>query len=601
MREQNRAINNARHAQLGIRPILDYELDLAFVRLLPQGHLLKYEFLLSCMLQQNPGLFVIESEGMQNYWHVRMAQALCIHDSVIFLGCASAGKTYFASSYCYTKWKASPFNTVCYVSTTSAEAGEARTWGAIKNFFNKDQFQVGVLLASQRTITLDEGSKSAEGEIDDRDMRHGVKAVLVKSGNEGQNVVGAICGRKSENVIWCCDEMAFMDMGILEARVNLFSNPFAQFIGIGNAPREGSPLYIDAEPFGEKYPDGWRSVDKDRDFFWTTKRGICIYFNGEYSPNMKVGPDKPIPFAGLMNWREKEKICRQAGGEDNPFYWTQFYGFPASVDVPDKVLTYQLLEKNNAFNDPEWGGVATKTLAGLDLGFRADGDATIIDFGKLGKDVRGRTILAHEHDGIALNASASSLEPFEKQIGIRVVAECRKRNCHDLALDVSGDGGLMLQAIEHEARFQGYSLNVLPVSFSGSADDNIVIPGERRSASEMFQNKVCQLWMQYRLCVQNDVVRGAKGRCNATDQLCSRKYGTDEKKRFSIEKKSDMKKRIRRSPDHADARVLLCHLAIINGLSGAPPPKNPIKTSFKEATEAKSYSGHSTTARYSRR
>lgn len=56
--------------------------------------------------------------------------------------------------------------------------------------------------------------------------------------------------------------------------------------------------------------------------------------------------------------------------------------------------------------------------------------------------------------------------------------------------------------------------------------------------------------------------------------------GTDEKKRMTIEKKSDMKLRIRRSPDHADAAVLLFWLATRNGLAGYAPkvatkPFNP--------------------------
>jgi hypothetical protein len=59
-----------------------------------------------------------------------------------------------------------------------------------------------------------------------------------------------------------------MDAGILDARVNLFSNPFAQFIYVGNGPIEGDPIYIDGEPFGDGFLDGWRSIDPDVHFHW---------------------------------------------------------------------------------------------------------------------------------------------------------------------------------------------------------------------------------------------------------------------------------------------------------------------------------------------
>lgn len=513
----------------------------------------------------------------------------------------NSGKTYYLSSAAYTFWKADPRDTACYVSTTSAEAGEARTWGAIKDFFNKDQFQVGVLLSSQRMITLDDETKNEAGEKE-RDMRHGVKAVLVKSGNEGQNIVGTICGRKSGAVIWQCDEMAFMDMGILEARVNLFSNMSAAFWGLCNAPKEGSPAYMDAEPYGEKYPDGWRSVNKDRDKFWPLKTGgICLYFNGDESPNMKVSVNVPVPFPRLMDRAKKEEIRKMAGGEDNPVFWTQFYGFPPAVDVPDKVVTHKLLEENGAFKPAEWVGQKWKVGAGLDLGFREDGDPCILDFFKIGMDVRGRTIAEFEPDGITLTPSQVSKDSFETQIGKQVVAACRRRDCHDLALDVSGDGGVLLQAIEKQARAENYTLNVTPVSFSGAADSTIVVPGETRTGTEMFDRKVSQLWMMFRISVVNGVVRGCREHTNAIEQLCARKYGTDDKKRFTVEKKSDMKKRIRRSPDHGDARCVGLYLAVRMGLSGQPAQKPKPLPQVPQEQKPVQYSRHSQGAQYSRR
>lgn len=548
-------------------PIGEYELDLRLFGRVAFGSQLKHEFLIRCWNHESGDADVLEAEGEQNYWHVRMAKALCRFRRLILLGCASSGKTHRSAAYGKTLWKSRPFGTSVYLSTTSAEAGEARTWGTVKDLFNVDKYRIGKIINSLRVITLDEETRGDDGEKE-RDYRNGIRAVLIKAGAEGKNVVGSICGRKNDAVIWICDELNFLDPGVLDARVNLFSNDFAQFVGIGNAPSEGSPLYTDAEPYGKDFPDGWRSVDKDVHEGWPTKTGYCLYFNGEKSPNMKIPRGRPPRFKKLMDWAKRDEILATAGGEDTPVFYTQFYGFPPTVDIPDKILTWKLLQSNGAFEQPLWDGSPLIWIAGLDLGFREGGDPCVIDFCRVGKDTRGKRVACFEKETVTLIPSQKSKDAFEKQIARLVISECRKRGCHDLALDVSGDGGLLLQAIEREAREQNYVLNVLPVSFSGTADDSVVIPGEKRTAREMYDRKVTQLYAGFRVCVQNGVVRGMDEHSRAVHQLCGRKFSTDEKKRWSIEKKADFKKRLRRSPDDADARVLALFLALKHGLSG---------------------------------
>lgn len=594
IREKEQEKINERLKATNRDPITDYELDLDLFGRLPFAHPCKHEFLIRCWNHESEKADVLEVDGHQNYWHVKMAKALCRFKRLILLGCASSGKTHRSAAYGKTLWKSRPFGTSVYLSTTSAEAGEARTWGTVKDLFNADRYRIGKIINSLRVITLDEETRGEDGEKE-RDYRNGIRAVLIKSGAEGQNVVGSICGRKNDAVIWICDELNFLDPGVLDARVNLFSNDFAQFVGIGNAPTEGSPLYTDAEPYGKDFPDGWRSVDKDVHEGWPTKTGYCLYFNGEKSPNMKVPRGQPPRFKKLMDWAKRDEILLTAGGEDTPVFYTQFYGFPPTVDIPDKILTWKLLQSNGAFEPALWDGSPLMTVAGLDLGFREGGDPCVIDFCKRGRDTRSKLIAEFEKDTVTLIPSQKSKDAFEKQIAGLVIRECRGRGCHDLALDVSGDGGLLLQAIEREAREQKYTLNVLAVSFSGTADDSVVIPGEKRTAKEMFDRKVTQLWAGFRVCVQNGVVRGMNEHSKAVHELCGRKFETDEKKRWSIEKKSDFKKRLRRSPDNGDARVLALFLALKHGLSGMEVPRS-VKIGETEragvGAAAPRYSGH---------
>lgn len=584
-------------------PVNDYELDLRLFGRLPQNHACKHEFLIRCWNHQWPEFFVIERDGYTNVWHVRMAKAFCRSICVNLVGCASSGKTFVSSAYAQVKWKAAPFGTSVYMSTTSAEAGEARTWGTVKDMHNKDQFKIGKLINSLRVITLDDETANESGE-NERDYRNCLKAVLIKTGQEGKNVIGTICGRKNKNVVWQCDEMAFMDLGVLDARVNLFSNAtegnFAQFLGIGNAPSEGDPLYIDAEPYGSKYPDGWRSVDKDVDEWWPTRTGICLYFNGDKSPNMQAPPGKRPPFPRLMDRDSRAAILKMAGGEDTPIYWRQLYGFPPTVDVPDKILTWKLLQSNGAFEQPLWDGSELKTIAGLDLGFREGGDPCVICFSQIGRDTRGKRIANFEKDAIPLTPSQKSKDAFETQIAQLVIKACRARNCHSLALDVSGDGGLLLQAIERCARSEGYRLDVLPVSFSGTASDSITIPGEKRKAKDMFDRRVTELWAGFRLCVQNGVIRGLQEQSKVVRELCGRRFSTDEKKRWAIEKKSDYAKRLKHSPDYGDAACLNAFLALKHGLSGmdSSPAARMQEKREERAAALPRYSGHGTRALY---
>lgn len=583
------------------RDATEYEILLATFGALPHKHPLKYEFLILCWMQQWPETIQFENDGILNHWLFRMAKGFCFSRRLLLMGCGSSGKTQASAAYAYTIWKARPFNTSVFLSTTSAEAGESRTWGAVKDLHKADKFKIGKRIDSLHLITLDEEVRDEEG-VKERDFRDVIKCINIKPGQEGKNVVASIVGRKNANVVWICDEMPFMDVGVLTARVNLNTNPFSQFIGLGNAPEEGDPMYIDAAPFGDKYPDGWKSLDKDTMDSWPTSSGLCLYFNGAKSPNFKE--EGKIPFPRLMNENFRKEILSDAGGEDAPMYYRQFYGFPPSVDVSDKILSVKLMSANGAFNRVLWENNDQKVYAGLDLGFKQGGDPCVLCFGRLGSgryedDIDGRykKMLSFEGDAFALTAKQSNSDAFEIQIAKQVIAECRKRECRDIALDVSSDAGIILQHIEREAREQSYKLNVLPVSFSGIASDHSVFPGERRKAREMFSNRVAELWGTTRLAVLNKSIGGLQTQGNVVKQLCARKMSTDERKRVSVEKKSDMKKRIRRSPDHADAAVLLVYLVNRNGLAGyeekrQSKPFDPESFLNKSQPQGKYGSGH---------
>lgn len=589
------------------RDATEYEVVVRAFNATPFGHNWSHQFMLRGYQLMWPDFYSLEAQNIENKWAIRKAKAFRKYKRLSLIGCASSAKSQDAACYGYWLWKSKPTSTSIYVSTTSAEAGEARMWGNIKDLFAKDRFQIGKRIDSLQLICLDQEVKDDEG-VKQRDLRDSIKFVKIKTGQEGKNAIGAICGRKNDNVIWCCDEENFMDIGILDARVNLFSNAkpgsLVQFIGIGNAPSEGSPLFIDAEPNGEGFTDGYRSVDIDVHEEWPTKTGRCLYFNGNKSPNWDAPDPLKPPFPFLMNHFSKEEIRSTAMGEDTNIFWVQFYGFPPSVEVPDKVLTHKLLESNKAFEKAEWLGTPTKWVAGLDCGFRKDGDPTVIDFGRIGKATNGDTIISWEgRDGKPLLPSQKSNDPFEVQMAKLALDEMAKMKppCVDIGIDIMGEGGMTANAMQIEAAKRGQKLNLVPISSLGSPDDKVVVPGDRRMASEVFDRKVSQIWMSVRVAAGKGLLRDMGAHTKAVQQLCERKFITDERKRFAIEGKPDMKKRLRRSPDFGDARAYTCFIALSHGLSLGVSQKaqaTPLVGASAKPAPSNRYQGHGTRVLY---
>lgn len=556
-----------RDAQHKAYPHLDdRELEVGCLRSLPFGHHLKGEFCLSLMQLQWPGLLYLEKDGVKNDWFTRGIRTMARHKKNYLIGSASAGKSFMAGAFGYTMWKASPFNSSVLLSSTDKDALDAKIWGTVKDLFERDRFRVGVRLDYRDCIVLKEDANNKE-----KDYRDSIKALAIPKGSEGEKAIGTIQGRKNEYVYWISDEYSHMDgEAIKEGRRNLIFNPFFWFGACSNKPNEGDPMYLEAVPDPSKYPQGWDTPGLDQLESWPTANGgICIYFDGEKSPNLKV--DGPPPFPKLTTRESINAIIAEEGGStDGPSYWRWVRAFPKRGDIQDKVLTSELLVSYGATEDVIWRGDGWTTLAGLDLGFRKDGDPSVADFGRLGFNHEGRTILSHERDTVQLVPKMSDPGPHEEKIARRFLEECMTRKCHSVALDISGDGGITALAIRKVATELEWEMEIIPVSFSNSASEDIYdIAGQKKMGREVFDRRVSELWYSYRLIVQDRAIRGMVLTSKACTQLCQRKVIQDEKRRWVVEKKEDMKKRIKRSCDDGDARILLGYNARKKGLSKA--------------------------------
>lgn len=546
---------------------------------------------------QWPGYLKLEVDGYQNTFAHRVINAISRNRICHLMGCASAGKSQIASACIYTAWKFQPWCTSAFISTTTAAAGQARSWGMVKDLHRNDRFKIGKLIEYLTLITMDES-----GGTENRDYRDAVKAVLVPrgGGTESENAVAAIVGQHNDRVFWLVDEFPFMPIGILTGRLNVMANPIWQLIYLGNMPSEGDPMYQDAEPVL-----GWDSIDPDTCEGWETRYGgWCEYLDGEKSPNLQA--DDRILFRGLMSRENLDDIALTSGGTDSPGYWKQARGFPKRGMAHDTVLTRELLIQHKACEKPVWSRDKWTVICGLDLGFREDGDPCVMQFSRMGTELDGRKILCMDEDTVRLYVKVGSNLPFETQIAHSAVEELMKRGCHALELDVSGEGGIISQRISERARELNYPLTIYPTSFAGAPDENVRFKqGDRMvEAKDLFDRKVTQLWVSFRYCVQNGRIRGMSLESRVSRQMRMRRIIPDEKKRMAIETKKLMKKRLKHSPDDADAAVLNVSLALKLGLPNEPHDARTDHTVRKEEASRVApgprYSGYDQTSRYAK-
>jgi len=537
----------------------EYETEISCFRNLPIGHPSKHIFALNCMRMQWGDWLVLEANGYDNYWFKRIVRVACRNRFVWAIGAASSGKSMGFAAYLDTAWKANAWCTSGIVSSTSRDALQQRAWGIMKKMHTLDRYKIGMRLDYKDAIVLQEDKNDK-----DRLMENSIIAVALPKGSEGEKAIGEIQGRKNHNVIWLCDELGHMDGNAIQtARGNLAANRSFQFFGCSNKPEEGDPMYQDAEPFGPGFEKGWDTPGLSERTSWPTRLGVCIYFDGDKSPNLKAPEDEPVPFPMLSTREYRKTLVSMDGIENGPQFWRWWKAFPKKGEINDRVLTVKIIEAFGANDQPIWGpNPDKKTVAGLDLGLKKDGDPCCSSFAIVGKSIDGQIILAEEEDAVALPQNMTSELPYEKQIAQRFIQECENRQCHLVALDISGGGGTMALAIREEAKLQGYNIEIIAVDFGGSPSEENYDRGDGTlvPAKELFDRKVTELWYSYRLAVQNRLIRGFNISSNVCKQFCERRVIQDEKRKFKVEKKEDMKKRIKRSPDHADARAL-CHVA----------------------------------------
>jgi hypothetical protein len=348
------------------------------------------------------------------------------------------------------------------------------------------------------------------------------------------------------------DEVQSMFPSFLDAYSNWYGKQNFKGIMAGNPNDLEDCLCIAAEPV-----DGWANwKDTQKTQTWRSRfyDAAVVSFDGRDSPNMDVPETEKAPFPYLIG-RKKLKAVEKTHGKDSWQYASQCTGKPRPGAMANRVITRQLCEEHNAFEDVIWSGKPLVRIAACDAAYGGiGGDDCIMGHIEFGEDVDGRTILAC-NPPVLVPVSVTKKGLPEEQIANFVKDYC-------LSFDIPPENFFFdarsTMAITF-ARIWSPSVNV--VDFGGAATprpvsmDTFVWDGDTQTrrlqmCNELYSKFVTELWYSiYYIIVGNQMARLPR---EVADEGCKREWKLVRGNRIEIETKKDMKLRTGRSPDRFD-------------------------------------------------
>lgn len=467
-------------------------------------------------------------------WADLMLESACKHRYLSVSGPGGAGKSEFFAIWAIINWLADPLNTLVMVTSTSLAAARKRIWGSIKDYFLAVPGLPGRL---SDTVGVIRTKDKARG-IDASD-RCGITLI---PGDKSQDRASQqkIMGMHNNRVILIGDELPELSPSLVNVAMgNLTTNPFFQFIGIGNP----SSYY---DPHGQLSTpkDGWGSVTVESES-WRTNLGYAIHLDATKSPNIIAGKTL-YPF---LPTADGFKDAVERLGPDSIELWRMWRGWWCPAGSSQGIYTDPEIEFSGGMEkEVKWSGAVT-TVAFLDLGFTNDGDASFAVFGELGTVNGVQTLLMTGSQRLIEEASNPTTRM--EQIANKYVQVCREKKVVPRLMGYDGtSAGTMFG--EFLSRILG-TTETYEVDFCGVASEESV--GTRgHKASDLFANRVSELWLCGKDFLHSGQIKGVTP--PLARQMIARNMTTikvGDRMKQQVEQKRFFKKRTGSSPDLADA------------------------------------------------
>ena len=505
-------------------------------------------------------------------------------------GGTDSGKSYDMAALALVNWFVDPLNTMVIVVSTSKIDAKQRIWAALVKMY-REAHAVGIaagrLIESMDIIKLsDEEGKAIDPSVGVSDAS---SIMLLAAGDEYKDdAQKRLQGKKNRRIVLIIDELQDCSSSVINEAVWGFKGAQElHIVGAGNPSSIFDPHGKFCEPI-----KGWMSVDEETPN-WKIKvagiEGLALRFDSEKdNPNQQSfdkGKGLRYPFLPKPN---DVAVARKELGELNPQYWRKFRGFWPPADADDcTVVSDILLARHGALDKPIWDGTP-KDIAGIDPSYTEGGDRFVFTHMKWGKLISGKWAIALEKQYV-LNRRAGSQEDFQYEMIQQIHDLSLKLGIPNQWMGVDASAGGIFWSIGERELLRGWHA----VSFAGAASDLPVsaqyalrneATGKPQVGKELFHNMSSELCFVSRYFLECEQLKGVTP--DLAWEMTQRKYVRRTRK-IIIESKTDMKKRIGKSPDLFDSFSVGLFVArkVFGAMAGSEAieeKKRKNKQSFKE-------------------
>jgi hypothetical protein len=457
----------------------------------------------------------------------------------------------FMAIWALLNWLSGPFMTLSLVTSTSIRDAKKRVWGSIQRYWPAMKPVAPGKLIDTPTPSI----IAIRG--DTRLEQAGVYLIPAEA-KKTNEVTGKMRGMKAGRVIVVGDELSELGHAFLDTALsNLSNNPEFHMSGAANPVSYYDPFGRFVEPV-----NGWGSISVE-DYKWRTKLGgVCLHFDAYKNPNY-LARENLWP---IQKWEKIEEAVERLG-EDNPLFWRDYRGFWPPQAISNAIYSEAEIIRFKADQKPVWRG-ATQRVAGIDPSFVSGGDRCVLYLGTYGLNADGSEQVSFDKFHY-IDDEASNPEPRTFQIAraIQKIITEEKVPWRNVGVDVTGGGVPFCDAL---ATVCG-SNEFLRVHFGGAPSARSLSAYDATKAEDKFVNRVTELWFGAKEFLQNGQLRGIGP--DLAKEMTSRHYETRKSgtMKVRVEPKSDMKARIGRSPDIADAAFVL--LDVVRERFGMRPPQ----------------------------
>lgn len=347
-----------------------------------------------------------------------------------------------------------------------------------------------------------------------------------------------IAGQHGDYYMVWGDEAAGIDDAVMEVAIGALTHTNNRAV-LTSQPARGTGFFYDTQhKLSHKNGGKW----------------IALKFNGELSP--LVSKDKLI------------EALYQYGDRNSPGYLIRIRGeFPelksefllTRSDVANMLQTHGTIDENDAYG----------YIIAVDVGGAVGRDSSVITVAKVvDKMVRGRYERCCEIVDIPLFSNRADINEMRAKIHELL----QSYDGASLVIDPIGSGAGLVQTIKNDGIF------VYEVNWGGACFKN--------DNQKYFKNKRSHAYVKFskavesgRFCISNKIKANYRIKTQLEEQLIRLPYAFDDKARWAMMSKDDMKKKGISSPDIADTFAFI-YLERVNYA--------PLDSVFKDENRAES-------------